>query len=114
MDGINPTLAFAALFFGLSSNAHHAPDNPAAQVELQNMIDCPALVASGDPAPSPHERTLMEAFEINVPDLAGRAEKSAYASAGPINPDPIVRQIVPVATSLPATDSEPSPCGSDR
>jgi hypothetical protein len=113
MDGINPTLAFAALFFGLSSNAHHA--TPPAQIELQSAIDCPAWVISGDPALSPTQQTLAEAFEI---DLAGVTEAEAKSSettaSGPIKPDPIARHMVPVASNLPALDSEPDPCAPDR
>jgi hypothetical protein len=110
MDGINPTLAFAALFFGLSSNAHHASQTPA-QLELQDEIDCPALVISGDPAPSPTQQTLAEAFEINLPDIAG---SDAPAASKTIKPDPIMRQVVPVASNLPAADPEPDPCALER
>jgi hypothetical protein len=113
MDGINPTLAFAALFFGLSSNAHHAA--PPAQIELQNAIDCPALVMSGNPAPSPTQQTLAEAFEIDLDGIAEAEAKSSETNAsGPIKPDPIVRQMVPVASNLPSVDPEPDPCAPDR
>ena len=112
MDGINPTLAFAALFFGLSSNAHHAPQTSQARFELQNAIDCPALVISGDPALSPTQQTLIEAFEINLPQAAAVDEKSTILHRS--NPDPIVRQMVPVASKLPAEDPEPDPCAPEQ
>jgi hypothetical protein len=107
MDGINPTLAFAALFFGLSSNAHHAQQTAPAQVEWQSELDCPALMISGDPAPSPTQKTLIEAFEINLPDGVAVHEKASSS-------DPIARRMVPVVHKLRSGDPEPEPCAPEQ
>jgi hypothetical protein len=110
MDGINPTLAFAALFFGLSG--HHATHNsPVQQLELQNSIDCPVLMISGHPPATRAQQTLSEAFEISLPGAAGGDDKLTDAASGPINPDPIARQIVPVAASARSMEPDPElPC----
>ena len=115
MDGINPTLAFAALFFGLSGNAHHATQDQ--QLELQSAIDCPVLTITGDPAPSNLE-SWIEALQDSP--------ASAYALPRMTEPtpedtalakdqsDPIPRWMVPAAAQGPAADSAADPCAPER
>lgn len=52
MDGINPTLALAALLFGLSGNPQGATHHSATSAQIQERTDC-ALVHVGDPAQLP-------------------------------------------------------------
>ena len=68
MDGLNPTLAFAALFFGLSG-AHDATQDPPPQPVLQALIDCPALMLTAQPIPSSDPDTWTKVLEESVADL---------------------------------------------
>ena len=86
MDGINPTLAFAALLFGLSGNAHHAAQDTATNIGIENGAGCPALIVAVEP-----------------PASAVAPARQAEGS------DPIVRHNVPVANARPA-----DPCNPDR
>jgi hypothetical protein len=53
VDGINPTLAFAALLFGLSGNPQGATHHSATDAQMQEPAECAALADIGDPAPLP-------------------------------------------------------------
>lgn len=74
MDGINPTLAFAALLFGLSGNPQGATQQSALNVQVEAPAACAALSDAGDPAPLPQ------------------------------GTDPIVRRAAPAASTGPAAD----------
>jgi hypothetical protein len=104
MDGINPTLAFAALFFGMSG-AHNATQDSPTQSELQSLIDCPALMLTASSAPD----TWTKVFEDSLTDFdlapapTNGLEEPADASGL------LQRQIVPVATMI-TTAPEADPC----
>jgi hypothetical protein len=53
MDGINPTLAFAALLFGLSGNPHDTTHQSAMNTQVQERTDCAVVADVGDPAQLP-------------------------------------------------------------
>jgi hypothetical protein len=115
MDGINPTLAFAALFFGLSGNAHHATQDHSMSVEVSGEADCPALVVSADSQQPQNLESWTEALQDSL--------ASAYALPGMTEPalgdtalakdqsDPIARRMLPVAaTNAPIADPATEPC----
>jgi hypothetical protein len=52
MDGINPTLAFAALLFGLHGNPQEATPQSAMNVQVERPAGCAAM-ADVDPAQLP-------------------------------------------------------------
>ena len=62
MDGINPTLAFAALFFGLSGNPRDANNDQTAALEIEDGSGCPTLIVSGEPAQLPSQEMWAEEF----------------------------------------------------
>jgi hypothetical protein len=120
MDGINPTLAFAVLFFGLTGNAREAPDDPATEVHLDGA-GCPALTIAVDPSRPPAIETWDPAFwssaadTSRVPDViepnwsyaapVGNDDAVAMASA-----DPVIRQVVPAGINGTAATPEDDPC----
>lgn len=53
MDGINPTLAFAALLFGLSGNPQDTTHQSAMNTQVQERAGCAAVAVVGDPAQLP-------------------------------------------------------------
>jgi hypothetical protein len=109
MDGLNPTLAFAALFFGLSG-AHNATQDPLAQPELQALIDCPAMKLTADPTPSSAPESWTKLFEDSVAGH-GPAPVATTALGEPAESSYLMqRQIVPVATITVTTGPEADPC----
>ncbi|MEZ5829968.1 MAG: hypothetical protein R3D05_02170 [Dongiaceae bacterium] len=117
MDGIHPTLAFAALFLGLSGNAHHATNTPPSQVELRGAIECPALTLSGNLTKPSNQSTWTEAFEnslVGPDDLEPKSADAAAAGPERSSHDPIMRHLVPVASSDFREDPETDPCTPDR
>src|SRR5262245_27436167 len=92
MDGINPTLALAALFFGMSG-AHHG--TPSTETAVYRTADCPALTLTSGVQATPGPDDWSQAFEIDAPDT-NPVEK----------PDPIIRRTVSVADSWPTAEPE--------
>ena len=109
MDGLNPTLAFAALFFRLSS-AHNATQDPPTQPELQALIDCPALMLTAQPTPSSDPDTWTKVFEDSLAGL-DLAPALTTALGEPAEASQLMlRQIVPVATNMVTRAPEADPC----
>lgn len=52
MDGINPTLAFAALFLGLSGHPHEAVPQQQAAIVLPADFGCAAMTTAADVPPA--------------------------------------------------------------
>lgn len=73
MEGINPTLAFLALMFGLSGNAREdAANDPAANVDMERGAGgCPTLMIASNP-PQPSSQQTWENWEAFW-DSAGSA-----------------------------------------
>jgi hypothetical protein len=71
MDGINPTLVFAALFFGLAGHPREAAESQIDQSQMGQPAEagCSTLLTSLDPANS--ELTRYTPFESEPPALAG-------------------------------------------
>ena len=74
MDGINPTLALAALLFGMSGNPQDTTDQALTDTQVTERPACASMVDAGNPAQLPQGK------------------------------DPIVRQYMPAANTGPATD----------
>jgi hypothetical protein len=53
MDGINPTLAFAALLFGLHGNPQEATPQSAMNLQVEQPVGCAAVADVDDPAQLP-------------------------------------------------------------
>ena len=53
MDGINPTLAFAALLFGLSGNPQDTTHHSTVDAQIHGQDDCAVVAEVGDSAPLP-------------------------------------------------------------
>jgi hypothetical protein len=53
MDGINPTLAFAALLFGMSGNPQDTTHHSAIDAPVQERAACAAVADIGDPSQLP-------------------------------------------------------------
>jgi hypothetical protein len=101
MDGINPTLAFAALFLGLSGHPRDVAEQPAEPEHTKNwespgpadqqmgyLFDCPVVVAAVDDEDAPiasldldplqdHKIALASSVLTLEPDMA---EKPAMPS----------------------------------
>jgi hypothetical protein len=133
MDGINPTLAFAVLFLGLSGNAREAPDDLATKAELEAEAGCSVLMIGIDPPQPPAIETWADAFwssagEPGVPEVMGPKwtdsellgiedwEPAADPALAMLDgaSDPIARQAVPVSTTLLAPASQADPCAPER
>jgi hypothetical protein len=114
MDGLNPTLAFAALFFGLSG-AHTATQDPPAQPELQVLIDCRAMMLTAemltaDPTRSSAPDSWTKVLEDSVAGL-GPAPVTTTALGEPADASHLMqRQIVPVATITVTKAPAADPC----
>jgi hypothetical protein len=131
MDGINPTLAFAVLFFGLSGNGRDAADDPPMEVEVEAQSGCTVLMIAGDFAQPPIE-TWAEAFwnsganalalpEVIEPKWTGSAfpesdgtELDDVAPVAVASADPVMRQAVPTGMNGITADPESGPCGQER
>ncbi len=128
MDGINPTLAFAALLFGLSGNARDAVDNQTAALEIEDGSGCPTLVVSGDPAQLPSREMWAEEFWSTAsrgstpPDLidpngmeralleAKRSDLVGDPAPAHLSSDPVMRRIVTTGKNLLIAAPETDPC----
>jgi hypothetical protein len=134
MEGINPTLAFLALMFGISGNARDdAANDPAMNIDIDRRAGCPILMITGDP-PQPASEQNWEAFwdsagsgailpEVIDPKWAdpGFPELVVSEPAGDLaslaldhGADPIERQPVPTSQSVAATDIKDAPCAPER
>ena len=51
MDGINPTLAFAALLFGLHGNPQNAPDQSPVDAQIAERPACEYVADAGNRLP---------------------------------------------------------------
>jgi hypothetical protein len=71
MDGINPTLAFAVLFFGLSGNA---PDTTHQPTEAQIEDSCPTHMPAGDPTQLAHESDPVQRPMVAAANAAAGAD----------------------------------------
>jgi hypothetical protein len=74
MDGINPTLALAALLFGMSGNPQDTSDQVSIDAQIAERPACASVPNAGDPARLPQDA------------------------------DPIMRQYMPAANVGPAPD----------
>ena len=74
MDGINPTLAFVALLFGLHGNPQDTSVQSPIDAQIAERPDCAAMADVGTPAQLPQDA------------------------------DPIVRQYMPAASAAPGPD----------
>ena len=121
MEGISPTLAFAALLFGLSDGPHDTAHDRLAEAAIKD--DCPALMVIGDPAQFAAPESWAEAFkdsatglpvlpEIIDPTWTDAAEpRRELATAAVLRgTDPIARRAVAVGASGPEID----PCAPER
>ncbi len=77
MDGINPTLAFAALLFGMSGNPQGTSDQSPVAAQIVERPACVSAADAGEPAQLPQ------------------------------GADPIVRQPVPAAKAAPSDRCKP-------
>lgn len=122
MDGINPTLAFGVLLFGLSGNARDAANDPATTVDVERGSGCPTLMV----APDPSQTAAMEpwaaywnsaASASALPDVMDPKwidfAFPEIESLDPSGSDSIKRQVIPVANVL-AMGPESDPCGPER
>jgi hypothetical protein len=134
MDGINPTLAFAVLFFGISGNGREATDDPPTEVEIESGSGCPALMIAVDPSQPASQETWAEAFWDSAANASGLPDvidpkwaDSAFPEIEGLKPtgdaapaalapgsDPIIRPTVPVSTNGRTADPEIDPCGLER
>jgi hypothetical protein len=53
VDGINPSLAFAALFFAMSGNPQNASEQAAINAQIAERPACAAVADAGHPAQLP-------------------------------------------------------------
>jgi hypothetical protein len=74
VDGINPTLALAALLFGMSGNPQDTSDSSLIDAQIAERPACESVAHASNPAQLPR------------------------------GADPIVRQYMPAANTAPATD----------
>jgi hypothetical protein len=116
MDGMNPTLAFAVLLFGLSGNTRDDTVDPT--MEADRGSGCPLLMIVANP-PAPASQTdLAAAFELgdgeaNISPLPDVAEP-AWVNAGPAplndGADPMMRRMALAGMNA----AEPDPCAAER
>ena len=123
MDGINPTLAFAVLFLGLSGNAREAPEESAVTITLDEAA-CPSLTVADDPAQTPAIETWAEALwdsddtssldELIEPKWSDSAplEMKTWETTG--GADPMAQQIVPTSLTGLSPDLDVAPCAPER
>ena len=122
MDGINPTLAFAVLFFGISGSPRDEAIDTKSNIDGNDWSSCPALVFA-------HDISLYsaESGEVSAPRLPEVMDPgwsdAAFPVAGiaePVDNDPdlsfgpIARRIVPAGTAISKTDRMSEPCGPKR
>jgi hypothetical protein len=124
MDGINPTLAFAAIFFGLSANARDTVNDQRAQVEIESASGCPAVIMAASPQQLPSQEQWAREFwdtaaTGSTSPGANWMDSALVGMKGPGDPapivevdgsDPIMRQVVPADTNVQAADVGTGPC----
>lgn len=134
MEGINPSLAFLALMFGLSGNARDdAANDPATNIDIDRRAGCPILMITGEP-PQPASEQNWDAFWDSAGSAAILPEVIDPKWAEPASPefvvaepagdlalvaldhgaDPIVRHMVPTGQSVTAVDIKHDPCAPER
>lgn len=134
MDGVNPTLAFAVLLFGLSGNARDATNSPPIESELDGGSGCPALMIETE-VPEPASREILaetfwngvaEAPDIPVvrdptwadpafPGMDGATPTGDSALAtGASGSDPLRRRNVPAGAGGMVGNPDGEPCGPVR
>lgn len=134
MEGINPTLAFLALMFGLSGNAREdAANDSATNIDIDRGAGCPILMITSDP-PQPAIEHNWGAFwdstgstallpEVIDPKWADAASPELVVAdptgdrallALDHGADPIVRQTIPTGQSVAAADIKHDPCAPER
>lgn len=128
MDGINPTLAFLALMFGISGNARDdAASDPAMNIDLDRSAGCLALMIGGHP-PQPESRHGWETFlpSAGGPSVGGAATAPEWAKPIPADiansaftgdpmaldheADPLARLTATASRKMPGPQSEQDPC----
>ena len=126
MDGIHPTLAFVALFLGLSGNSHDATQQQTDR--LENRGDCPLMMIVGVPGQSSDQESLTNAFELGISDTTGAPylrdsswariahepgdDASAFDELVVLSgTDPIAQHTVPVLNTISAADPAADLCG---
>ncbi len=130
MDGINPTLAFIALLFGLSGNARDVTYGPHAAAEIDGGSGCLVRMLAGEaPRPPSREQWAKEFWSTAasgsiVPDLMDPSwVDSVLASikgsqprsdlppmAGHNGSDPIMRRTVSAGAIVLAAIPRSDPC----
>jgi hypothetical protein len=132
MDGINPTLAFVILLYGLSGNAPDAANDPAAEINVEDGSGCSVLMITGDP-PEPASKeswtgafwdsaisasVLPDVIDPKWADAAFPKIERADPTGAPAllmvdqRSDPIVRRTV--AAGVLAAAAERDPCEAER
>jgi hypothetical protein len=72
MDGINPTLAFAVLFFGLSGNAPDTTHQPPARAQIEDS--CRTHLPAGDPTLLARESDPVQRPMVPAANMAAGAD----------------------------------------
>ena len=72
MDGINPTLAFAVLFFGLSGNAPDTTPQPPTRAQIDDS--CSTHMPAGDPTQLAHESDPIQRPMVPAANVAAGAD----------------------------------------
>lgn len=80
MDGINPTLAFAVLFFGLSGNAPDTTSAPT-KAQIENGAGCSIVMPAGDPAQLAHESDPVQRPMVPAANVAAGANPEVDSCA---------------------------------
>jgi hypothetical protein len=134
MDGINPTLAFIALLFGLSGNARDVTHDLPARAEIDGGSGCSALMVAGDLAQPPSQEQWTKEFWTTaaggstLPDLffPSWVDSALVAIKGSQPPrdlpqvarsdgsDPIMRRTVSAGTNVRAAIPGLDPCRPKR
>lgn len=115
MDGINPTLAFAALFFGLSGHPHDKAEDTVKEAEVEQLrsvdpqvwsaFECSGF-AIARPGNDPWRDALTYEAKLTslFPDAAGEvpATDDSFAHETPIS----LENSAPEVESIAAADTE--------
>lgn len=72
MDGINPTLAFAVLFFGFSGNAPDTTHQPPTRAQIEDR--CSTHLPAGDPTQLAHESDPVQRPMVPAANVAAGAD----------------------------------------
>ena len=79
MDGINPTLAFAVLFFGLSGNAPDTTHQLPTRAQIEES--CPTQMPAGDPTQLAHESDPVQRPMVPAANAAAGTDAVADSCA---------------------------------